>query len=270
MSATAYPRFTKGQRQQHLVLLVSFTLLALTGLPQKYASSRLGEGLIELLGGIEMVRILHRVAAVALMGATLVHLLDVAYRILVRGLPVSMRFGVKDVKDAWQTVRYNLGKAGERPRMGRFTFEEKVEYWSLLWGTVIMVITGFALWNPIATARFLPGQAIPAALAAHGGEALLAVLAIVVWHGYGVHLRHFNRSMFTGSLSEEEMRQEHPLELEERRADPTGGEWPAEVQRRRRKWFLPAAAIFSLIFIVGVYVFVTFEQTALATVAPPQ
>ena len=92
----------------------------------------------------------------------------------------------------------------------------------------------------------------------------------MVWHGYGVHLRHFNRSMFTGSLSEEEMRQEHPLELEERRADPTGGEWPAEVQRRRRKWFLPAAAIFSLIFIVGVYVFVTFEQTALATVAPPR
>ena len=110
--------------------------------------------------------------------------------------------------------------------MGRFTFEEKVEYWSLLWGTVIMVATGFALWNPIATARFLPGQWIPAALAAHGGEALLAVLAIVVWHGYGVHLRHFNRSMFTGSLSEAEMRQEHPLELEERRADPTGGEWP--------------------------------------------
>ena len=270
MSGTAYVRFTKGQRQQHLVLLVSFSLLALTGLPQKYASSRLGEGLIELMGGIEVVRIVHRVAAVVLMLATLVHLLDVGYRLLVRGRPFSMRFGVKDVRDAWQTVRYNLGWAGERPRMGRFTFEEKVEYWSLLWGTVIMVATGFALWNPIATARFVPGQVIPAALAAHGGEALLAVLAIVIWHGYGVHLRHFNRSMFTGSLSEAEMHEHHPLELELRLADPSGLELAAEVQRQRRKWFLPVAAIFSLLFLVGVYVFVTFEQTALTTVAPPR
>lgn len=269
MSETAYLRFTKGQRQQHLVLLVSFTLLALTGLPQKYSSSTLGEQLIDVMGGIEVVRIVHRVAAVVLMGATLVHLLDVGYRTLVRGVSLSMWFGLKDLKDAWQTVRYNLGRAQERPRMGRFTFEEKVEYWSLLWGTGIMVATGFALWNPIATARFLPGQFIPAALAAHGGEALLAVLAIVVWHGYGVHLRHFNRSMFTGNLSEEEMREEHPLELEERLADPAGKEWPQEVQLRRRKWFLPTAALFSLLFLAAVYVFVTFEQTALATVTPP-
>lgn len=270
MSGTAYVRFTKGQRQQHLVLLVSFTLLALTGLPQKYASSSLGEGIINLLGGIEVVRIVHRVAAVVLMGATLVHLLDVGYLILVRGRSLSMWFGVKDVKDVWQTVRYNLGRAPERPKMGRFTFDEKVEYWSLLWGTVIMVVTGFALWNPIATARFLPGQFIPAALAAHGGEALLAVLAIVVWHGYGVHLRHFNRSMFTGSLSEDEMRELHPLELEEHLRDPTGAEWPVDVQLRRRKWFLPVAVVFSLLFIASVYAFVTFEQTALATVSPPR
>ena len=269
MSGTAYPRFTKSQRQQHLVLFVSFTLLALTGLPQKYASAPLGERLINLLGGIEVVRIVHRLSAVVLMGATLVHVLDVGYGILVRGCPVRMWFGAKDVKDAWQTLRYNLGWAQARPRMGRFTFEEKVEYWSLLWGTVIMVGTGFALWNPIATARILPGQFIPAALAAHGGEALLAVLAVVIWHGYGVHLRHFNRSMFTGSLSEEEMRDQHPLELEERVADPTGGELPVAVQARRLKWFLPAAAVFSLLFIIAVYAFVTFEQTALTTISPP-
>ncbi len=76
-----------------------------------------------------------------------------------------------------------------------------------------MIITGFMMWNPIATARFLPGDFIPAAKAAHGGEALLAVLAIIVWHMYGVHIKHFNKSMFTGKISEEEMLDEHPLEL---------------------------------------------------------
>ncbi len=73
--------------------------------------------------------------------------------------------------------------------MDRYTWEEKVEYWSLLWGTIVMIVTGFMLWNPIATARFLPGEFIPAAQVVHGGEALLAILAVLVWHFYSVHLR---------------------------------------------------------------------------------
>ena len=77
-----------------------------------------------------------------------------------------------------------------------------------------MIATGFMLWNPVATARFLPGEFIPAAQVVHGGEALLAILAVLVWHFYAVHLRQFNRSMFTGEMSEAEMEHEHPLELE--------------------------------------------------------
>ena len=139
----------------------------------------------------------------------------------------------------------------------------------MLWGTVIMVATGFALWNPIATARFLPGQFIPAALAAHAGEALLAVLAVIVWHGYGVHIRHFNRSMFTGEMSEEEMREHHPLELQEILEGRGPADPPSPTLRRRRLLFLPVAGLVTLLFVVGLYRFVTFEQTAIATVAPP-
>jgi hypothetical protein len=76
-----------------------------------------------------------------------------------------------------------------------------------------MAITGFILWNPIASANLLPGEFIPAAKEVHGGEALLAVLAIIVWHMYHVHIRHFNKSMFTGRMTEEEMLEDHPLEL---------------------------------------------------------
>ena len=261
-----YPRFTPLQRVQHLVLIVSFTLLALTGLPQKYASTEAGELLIRLLGGIEAVRVVHRLAAIALMAATIVHLVDAAYLVYVERTPLSMLPGVSDLRHAWQAVRYNLGLARERPRMGRYTFEEKVEYWSLVWGTALMIVTGFMLWNPIATARFLPGQTIPAAQVVHGGEAVLAVLAILIWHGYGVHLRHFNRSMFSGTMTEEEMRHEHPLELEDIQAGRLPPSPDPEARRERLRRFAPVAATTLLALLVGLWVFVTFEQTAIPTV----
>lgn len=270
MTAKTYVRFTPGQRIQHAVLIVSFTALAVTGLPQKYAATRIGETAITLLGGIEWARVLHRWAATVLMAATIYHFLDVAYRLLVRRRPLSMVPRYTDVQHVAQTMKYNLGRATERPRMGRFTFEEKLEYWALVWGTVIMIVTGFMLWNPIATTQVLPGQWIPAALVAHGGEAVLAVLAVIVWHGYGVHLRHYNRSMFTGTMTEEEMRHEHPLELEEIEAGRLLPEADPTEMRQRRRVFMPVAATLLLALCAGLYLFVTFEETALDTVPPPR
>ena len=77
----------------------------------------------------------------------------------------------------------------------RFTFDEKFEYWAFVWGTLVMGLTGFMLWNPIVTAKILPGVAIPAALAAHSGEALLAVLAIAIWFS-GSRPRFSRKSTF--------------------------------------------------------------------------
>jgi formate dehydrogenase gamma subunit len=261
----SYPRFSLGQRIQHAVLVLSFTALALTGLPQKYAATAAGEALVRLLGGIEAVRVEHRLAAVVLVCASIYHVFDVAWRVLVLRRPLSMLPRLQDLRDALQAFRYNLGRAASRPRMGRFTFEEKLEYWALVWGTVVMVVTGFMLWNPVAAAAVLPGQVIPAALAAHGGEAVLAVLAVIVWHGYFVHVRHFNRSMLTGSLSEAEMRDEHPLELEELQAGRPEAPEPALLLQRRRR-FLPAAFVLGVLLLAALYRFVTFEQTAIPTV----
>jgi cytochrome b subunit of formate dehydrogenase len=262
----SYPRFSRGQRIQHGILILSFTVLALTGLGQKYAFTGGGEAAIVLMGGIEAVRVVHRGAAILLMAATLYHVFDVAYRVLVRRRPLAILPRFQDVLDALQTVRYNLGRAAGRPRMGRYTFEEKVEYWALMWGNVVMIATGFILWNPIATAQVFPGQVIPASLVAHGSEALLAVLAVIVWHGYGVHLRHFNRSMFTGTMTEAEMREEHPLELEAIESGKAPPEPEPSVLRRRRRLFLPVAAVLALVLLAGLYRFVTFEETALPTV----
>jgi cytochrome b subunit of formate dehydrogenase len=262
----SYDRFTRSDRVQHAVMVASFLVLAVTGLPQKYIylNSRYLDDLIDLMGGIEGVRIVHRWAATVLMLATVYHLLAVAHRVLVRRVSLSMLPRYQDVVDALQTVRYNLGLAGARPRTDRYTWEEKVEYWSLLWGTVVMIATGFMLWNPIATARFLPGESIPAAQVVHGGEALLAILAVLVWHFYSVHLRHFNRAMFTGRMTEHEMEQEHPLELARIRAGSAPAVDPAPLARRQRV-FLPVAGVVAILLFAGIVWFVTFEQTAITT-----
>jgi cytochrome b subunit of formate dehydrogenase len=188
---------------------------------------------------------------------------------LVRRKSLTMLPRYQDLVDALLAVRYNLGLAADRPRTDRYSWEEKLEYWSLVWGTVVMIVTGFMLWNPVATARFLPGEFIPAAQVVHGGEALLAVLAVIVWHFYSVHLRHLNPSMLTGQMSEQEMEDEHPLELERIQsgaAHPPSD--PATIARRQRV-FLPIAALVAVALLAGVYWFVTFEQTAIATLPPP-
>ena len=264
----AYERFTRSDRIQHLTMVAAFIVLALTGLPQKfiYANSRYLDSLIDAMGGLEAVRVLHRVAATVLMVVTVYHLLAVAHRVLVRRGPLSMLPRYRDVVDGLQAVRYNLGLARERPRTDRYTWEEKVEYWSLVWGTVVMIVTGFMLWNPIATARFVPGEWIPAAQVIHGGEALLAILAVLVWHFYSVHLRHFNRSMWTGDMTEDEMEHEHPLELERIKAGTAEPAVDAALLARRQRVFTPVAAVVALLLLAGIYWFVTFEQSAITTV----
>jgi cytochrome b subunit of formate dehydrogenase len=248
-------------------MVVSFLVLTVTGLPQKfiYLNNRYLDDFIDLMGGIEGVRVVHRWAATVLMLATVYHLLAAAHRILVRRVSLSMLPRYQDVVDALQAVRYNLGLAKERPRTDRYTWEEKVEYWSLLWGTIVMIGTGFMLWNPIATARFLPGEFIPAAQVVHGGEAILAILAVLVWHFYSVHLRSFNRAMFTGQLTEHEMEHEHPLELARIKAGAAHAAHDPAALAKRQRVFVPVAGVVAALLLAGIYWFVTFEQTAITT-----
>jgi formate dehydrogenase gamma subunit len=261
-----YPRFTLSQRIEHLVVLSSFTILAVTGLPQKYVGAGWAEGLIRLMGGIEATRVIHRVAATALMLAAVYHVIAVGYKLFVQRVAPTMLPTLADAKEAWDAFRFNLGLRKAQPQAGRYNFGEKFEYWALVWGTVIMIITGFMLWNPIATTTWLPGQFIPAAKAAHGGEALLAVLAIIIWHMYHVHVRHFNKSMFTGRMNEDEMLHEHPRELADIKAGVAYRRHDPAQMRRRQQRYLPVAVVLGLALLFGVYQFVTFEQTALATV----
>ena len=258
-------RFSMLQRVEHIVLVVSFTTLGLTGLAQKFSSNDIAAAFIQLLGGIENVRIIHRVAATILALETIYHIILLAYKTYVRRTELGMLPGPKDALDALDVLRYNLGLTKEHPKLPRYNFAEKAEYWAMLWGTAVMGLTGFILWNPIVAAKILPGQFIPAAKAAHGGEAVLAVLAILVWHFYNVHIKSFNKAMFTGKMTPHQMAEEHGEELERLAAGKVRPAPSPEGMRRRERIFIPFAVIATLVMVYGVFWAVTVESTAVAT-----
>jgi formate dehydrogenase gamma subunit len=260
-----YERFPLARRIEHWIMMLSFTTLAITGLPQRFSSSPISIAFVGILGGIETLRTIHHIAAIVMMLGTAWHLLVFGYLSYVRRTRLTMLPTLQDVKDGWQALMYNIGRAPSPPQMGRYTFEEKMEYWAFVWGAIIMGVTGFMMWNPISTTRLLPGEVIPAAKAAHGGEALLAVLAIIVWHLYGVHIKRFNRSMFTGRMTEEDMLHEHPLELADIKAGIAERHVDPVTLRKRQRVYIPVAAVLALFMLLGVYGFVNAEQTALTT-----
>lgn len=263
-------RFRIIERIEHWLAFASFSTLAVTGLVQKFAEVALSQSIISLLGGIENIRVIHRIAAIILMIETIYHIGAVGYKIFVLRRPMNMLPGIDDVRNAWKAILHNLNPKKSKPQQGRYTFDEKFEYWAFIWGTVIMAITGFMLWNPIASAKLLPGEFIPAAKAAHGGEALLAILAILVWHLYHVHLRHLNLSMFTGYLSEKEMREEHPIELANIKAGLKDHLMHPTILQKRRRTFFGAYSIIAVILLLTVYLFISFEETAITTIPPAE
>jgi formate dehydrogenase gamma subunit len=271
MSETSkHMRFRLAERIEHWVLVASFFALALTGLTQKFATIDIAKSLVALLGGIETVRLIHHLAAIVMMFEAVYHFGAVGYKIFIRHSRINMLPGLGDVRTAWQVFLYNLGVSKTKPQQGRYTFEEKVEYWAVIWGTLIMGITGFMMWNPIATTRVLPGAVVPAAKAAHGGEALLAVLAIIIWHLYHVHLRHLNLSMINGYLSEEEMLEDHPLELADMKAGIAERPVDPQALKRRRRIFFPVYTVAIAVMLAGIYFFTTYEETAITTLPPAE
>lgn len=261
-----YLRFDVARRIEHLVLIVSFTTLGVTGLVQKYALSNISDFIIQLLGGIETTRIIHRTAATIFLLESVYHLIVLGYKLYIQRVQASMMPGVKDLRDVIQFVGYNLGLTKDHPKMGRYNFAEKVEYLAMLWGLVLMGLTGLMLWNPIATTDVLPGQFIPAAKSAHGNEAVLAVLAIILWHFYNVHIKKWNWSMIKGTLSKEEMEEEHALELEQIEAGKTPKPSTGPERTRRLRFFVPISTVVTLVLVVVIFQFLTFEKTAILTV----
>ncbi len=261
-------RFDISQRIEHLAFLLSFSTLGFTGLPQRFPESPISQLLVNFYGGIEQTRQIHHLAAIIMMIVSVYHVLFVAYKVFVLRTPMSMLPLLQDFLHLYHDILYYLGKRKHKAYYGRFNYAEKVEYLAVVWGTVIMGFTGFMMWNPIATTRLLTGELVPAAKAAHGAEAILAVLAIIIWHFYHVHIRQFNKSIFTGRLSHEEMEEEHPAELAQLQNGQGWQKPPLEVIRKRQRVYYPFAAFTSVLAAFAIVWFVGFEETALTTVIP--
>ena len=127
--------------------------------------------------------------------------------------------------DPWKVLRYNLGFAPEKPKFGRFSYVEKAEYWALIWGTMLMGVTGVILWFENTSMGLLTKLGFDISRTVHLYEAILATLAIIVWHFYFVifnpDVYPMNLAWLTGRVSEREMQEDHPLELERLKKEGT-------------------------------------------------
>lgn len=206
-------RFDVGQRIQHVLLLVSFSGLGVTGLAQTFSTNPIGAFVLTLFGGIDSARAVHHIMAFLFIALSIYHVVLFIEQRFIHQRVSRMFPDYNDFRHLVQILRYNLGLGGKFPRFDRFTFEEKAEYWALIWGGVVMTITGIMQWYPVLVTNVLPGWAIPVARAFHKWEAILAVLAIITWHMYHVQIKTRNFSIFTGKMSFLEMEEEHPLEL---------------------------------------------------------
>jgi cytochrome b subunit of formate dehydrogenase len=207
-------RFSRGQRIEHVVLMLSFGTLAVTGLLQTFSEVPAIAWIIQLLGGVDSIRVIHRLAALTSAVQSFYHIgriLEIWFAKRERG---GMWPYFQDFRNLVQMISFNLGLTEKHPQFDRYTIEEKLEYWALIWGQLVMGLTGFIMWFPTLVTAVLPGEVYPIAHALHRWEAILAALAILTWHMYHGCLKDKNRSIFTGLMSEEEMQHVHPLEYQ--------------------------------------------------------
>ncbi|MFQ6092325.1 MAG: formate dehydrogenase subunit gamma, partial [bacterium] len=225
-----YLRFDAFHRWTHGVVIVSFILLALTGLPLKFSGSGWAIALSRFLGGFETAGFVHRVCGLitfGYFGAHIGYLIEKIRRARRKGGssgifklllgPDSLAPRLKDIKDIFCHFRWFLG-LGPRPKWERWTYWEKFDYWAVFWGVTIIGWSGLILWFPTLFSKLFPGWIFNVAMIVHSDEALLATGFIFTIHFFNTHLRPDKFPMdpviFTGRISKQELMRERPLQYE--------------------------------------------------------
>lgn len=219
-------RFSRLERVLHIIMIVSFISLALTGMTLKFSYTGWANVLSRILGGYESAGYIHRIAAVFMFGIFVAHLYNVFFRKRkeagsLRGLlfgPNTMLPTRQDLREFIASVKWFLN-LGPRPEYGRWTYWEKFDYLAVFWGIFIIGSTGLMLWFPEFFTQFMPGWFINVATIIHSDEALLAVGFIFTVHFFNTHLRPEKFPMdiviFTGRVPLEEFKEERPREYED-------------------------------------------------------
>ncbi|MFQ5605534.1 MAG: formate dehydrogenase subunit gamma [bacterium] len=212
----AYVRWTLNERIQHWIMAASFILLVLTGFGLKYPEA----WWVRPFAGIEWLfdlrGLLHRIAGAIFILLGFYHTWYMLGTRRGRSLTSAFLPKVQDLRDLSQNISYNLGLSKHPPKFGHFSYMEKAEYLALIWGAVVMGVTGLLLWFDGITLKFFSKWIIDLLTVIHLYEAWLATLAIVVWHFYYVILNPdiypLNTSMVDGKITEKEFRDEYYLE----------------------------------------------------------
>jgi len=206
-------RMNLNQRVQHVLLVVSFTILVISGFALVWPDSILAR----MLGSDEQIRRwVHRIAAIVMIALGIYHM---AYMVGTKEGRKGLRdfwFRFKDAKDALHVIRYYLGLTKEKPQFGRFTYAEKAEYWAGMWGTIVMAVTGMLLWFSVTVTTWMPRWWIDIATTIHFYEGVLATLAIIVWHFYHVifdpDIYPVSWTWYDGKITKHQQEEEHGLE----------------------------------------------------------
>ena len=206
-------RMNRSQRWQHAVLAVSFIVLAITGFALKFPDSWVGM----LMGSSESFRRWsHRGAGIVLLLVGAYHIIYLLVSKDGRRLVMDLFPVKKDLGDVWAAIRYLTGLSPEKPKIGRFGYAEKMEYWAVVWGTILMGVTGLMIWFKMDVTQWLPRWMVDVALTIHYYEAILACLAIIVWHFYHVmfdpDVYPVNLACWDGKVSQHWQAEEHPLD----------------------------------------------------------
>lgn len=224
-------RFSPRARAEHAAVMGLFLVLALTGFPQKFFPAAWAQALVDMLGGIDRARWLHRAAGVLFALLFGLHVAGAIWPTLRRRARLSLVPEGKDFGDAAAMLRFQLGTAPRPPAFDRFDYRQKFEYWGLLLGGAVMIGTGLLLLFPLAATRLVSGQLVPVAKVAHSGEGLMAFLVVLTWHVFNAHLSPEafpgDASIFTGRIARDRLRHEHALEYariaEGRTPEPLAG-----------------------------------------------
>jgi cytochrome b subunit of formate dehydrogenase len=179
-------RMSRSLRWQHGLIMVTFPVLAYTGFALTYPESWWAAPVLHWEATFGLRGFIHRAAALVLMGALIWHLAELGYSEERRNRLRKQKLGWQDLRNLWQTMRYNLDFESQRPRMGEFNYAEKFEYWAFIWGMIVMTLTGLLLWFENFSLAYLPKAATDIATTIHFYEAALATLAIFFWHFYWV------------------------------------------------------------------------------------
>jgi cytochrome b subunit of formate dehydrogenase len=206
-------RMENDEVLQHALLAISFTVLVVTGFSLRFYDAWWSKMIFGHEGGAATRGLIHRGGAIVMIIGAFWHMgymLTAKGRVFVKDIAPNMN----DAYQLWGMFLYNLGRTDKHPQMRRFSFYEKAEYWALIWGTVVMVITGLVMWFEKYFVAFIGKELFEVFLVIHYYEAWLAFLAILVWHMYGVlfnpHVYPMNPSWLTGKMPKEMFETEHP------------------------------------------------------------